>query len=44
MEKSESTLIADAAMKAAWTLMQLPLSVGSQIRARGTHWKMVENW
>ena len=41
MEKSEMTLMAEAAMKAAWRLMQPPLSVGSQMRARGTHWKTV---
>ena len=41
MEKSETTLMAEAAMKAAWRLTQPPLRVGSQIRARGTHWKTV---
>ena len=37
MEKSETTLMAEAAIKAAFRLIQPPLSIGSQMRARGTH-------
>ena len=37
MEKSETMLIAPAATKAARTLMQPPLTVGSHMRACGTH-------
>ena len=41
MEKSETTFMAEAAMKAARRSTQPPLTVGSQMRSRGTHWKTV---